>query len=390
MFYQKIKLIKNCSLLEYNLIEMKGHQVHHPIKVYVSLCASNDKSVRIKDVIANAFADVVEDAFADATPSRAKRRDDRLESIDQIAAKIAECDVVLVIFDSDYRQHIDANTATIGLEYQKIIESGKWIVPIVRSNHDHKFFPDTLEYHDCYSSASKAFLAFLDSLKDGTWKPKTPKRFKPKVKLTEEEKELFKAERNQTRDERNQKRDEYRKKRQETQRKRREEQQQEKTRLLELESTLNRMQTEHAIEMANQERLKHQRDYMQQELQASKDKVRELHEFKTKALTDLQELEKQAESVERVQRLLDQQKAEMDHLEKQRDVLKNKIAEANLELLDDDDSMRIECCICLERAKNTVLVPCGHQCACYECAIQTDKCPICRHSIQRVQKIFIC
>eukprot|EP01006_Ploeotia_vitrea_P012884 TRINITY_DN33957_c0_g1_i1.p1 TRINITY_DN33957_c0_g1~~TRINITY_DN33957_c0_g1_i1.p1 ORF type:complete len:277 (-),score=2.94 TRINITY_DN33957_c0_g1_i1:201-995(-) len=48
-----------------------------------------------------------------------------------------------------------------------------------------------------------------------------------------------------------------------------------------------------------------------------------------------------------------------------------------------------ECCICMTAPKEAVLVPCGHICACVECANQlqrTSRCPICRQSITQVIK----
>ncbi len=52
------------------------------------------------------------------------------------------------------------------------------------------------------------------------------------------------------------------------------------------------------------------------------------------------------------------------------------------------------CIICLTEAKNAVLVPCGHQSMCHDCALEwlmsnpMRQCPICRQRVKRVQKIF--
>ena len=50
------------------------------------------------------------------------------------------------------------------------------------------------------------------------------------------------------------------------------------------------------------------------------------------------------------------------------------------------------CMCCVAQPKNAVLVPCGHQSMCHDCAMQwllsTPQCPICRTRVKRVQKIF--
>ncbi|KEG10778.1 zinc finger family protein [Trypanosoma grayi] len=50
------------------------------------------------------------------------------------------------------------------------------------------------------------------------------------------------------------------------------------------------------------------------------------------------------------------------------------------------------CVVCLTNAKDTTLLPCRHMCLCYECASvlrfqQSNRCPICRASIERVMTI---
>nr|QBK87433.1 MAG: ubiquitin-protein ligase [Marseillevirus LCMAC201] len=48
------------------------------------------------------------------------------------------------------------------------------------------------------------------------------------------------------------------------------------------------------------------------------------------------------------------------------------------------------CVICMDKNNNTTCIPCGHNCCCYECAVNfvTDRCPICRTIIERVIKIY--
>lgn len=37
-----------------------------------------------------------------------------------------------------------------------------------------------------------------------------------------------------------------------------------------------------------------------------------------------------------------------------------------------------ECIICLDSHKDSVFIPCGHYCCCFECAEQCKDCPLCR------------
>jgi len=53
-----------------------------------------------------------------------------------------------------------------------------------------------------------------------------------------------------------------------------------------------------------------------------------------------------------------------------------------------------ECCVCLEKTRNTVLVPCHHLCLCELCAenlMQNTKasCPMCRAEVHKTIKIFL-
>jgi hypothetical protein len=51
-----------------------------------------------------------------------------------------------------------------------------------------------------------------------------------------------------------------------------------------------------------------------------------------------------------------------------------------------------QCMICMSEAANFLVVPCGHQCGCEDCLTQvvrtTNRCPICRTSISRLQRVF--
>nr|WHN38795.1 iap-3 [Mamestra brassicae multiple nucleopolyhedrovirus] len=52
---------------------------------------------------------------------------------------------------------------------------------------------------------------------------------------------------------------------------------------------------------------------------------------------------------------------------------------------DDDKSA---CKICFENQCNATFVPCGHVVACYTCALSVDSCPMCRHAITTIVKLF--
>ena len=51
-----------------------------------------------------------------------------------------------------------------------------------------------------------------------------------------------------------------------------------------------------------------------------------------------------------------------------------------------------ECAICMERMRNSVICPCHHLVACYECTKvllnRKDACPICRKDITEVIKVY--
>lgn len=52
------------------------------------------------------------------------------------------------------------------------------------------------------------------------------------------------------------------------------------------------------------------------------------------------------------------------------------------------------CSCCMERERNVLILPCNHVCTCFECATYirnkgNKKCPVCRHYIKGVTKIFL-
>ncbi|KAK4266407.1 hypothetical protein QN277_027336 [Acacia crassicarpa] len=59
----------------------------------------------------------------------------------------------------------------------------------------------------------------------------------------------------------------------------------------------------------------------------------------------------------------------------------------------DNDPEKEECVICMTEPKDTAVLPCRHMCMCSECAkalrLQSNKCPICRQSIEELIEIKI-
>ncbi|XP_058120412.1 E3 ubiquitin-protein ligase MYLIP [Anopheles ziemanni] len=49
----------------------------------------------------------------------------------------------------------------------------------------------------------------------------------------------------------------------------------------------------------------------------------------------------------------------------------------------------ITCPICADGEIDTTFLPCGHMTACRSCAVQCDRCPLCRSNIESISKIFL-
>ena len=60
---------------------------------------------------------------------------------------------------------------------------------------------------------------------------------------------------------------------------------------------------------------------------------------------------------------------------------------------DGDEKSRSECVICMTEPRDTTVLPCRHMSMCSECAkvlrMQSNKCPICRTSIESLLQIKI-
>ena len=46
--------------------------------------------------------------------------------------------------------------------------------------------------------------------------------------------------------------------------------------------------------------------------------------------------------------------------------------------------------ICMDGKINSVLLDCGHLCACVDCAKTLASCPVCRQRVRKVVKTFFC
>jgi hypothetical protein len=57
------------------------------------------------------------------------------------------------------------------------------------------------------------------------------------------------------------------------------------------------------------------------------------------------------------------------------------------------DAEETMCVVCMDAAKDHIIVPCGHQCVCARCAEQLTKtrspmCPVCREPIIQTMRVF--
>ncbi len=52
------------------------------------------------------------------------------------------------------------------------------------------------------------------------------------------------------------------------------------------------------------------------------------------------------------------------------------------------EAVKTECVVCLSAEPVMALMPCGHRCACADCAPSLSLCPICRSPVQEAKRIF--
>ncbi|XP_062603228.1 uncharacterized protein LOC134265001 isoform X2 [Saccostrea cucullata] len=55
----------------------------------------------------------------------------------------------------------------------------------------------------------------------------------------------------------------------------------------------------------------------------------------------------------------------------------------NLRLLEEK-----QCKICMDQEMNVMMEPCGHMCACHQCANQLRKCPICNQRVRKLHRVY--
>lgn len=55
----------------------------------------------------------------------------------------------------------------------------------------------------------------------------------------------------------------------------------------------------------------------------------------------------------------------------------------------DDSSTSNQCLICLTEEKQVACIPCGHLCACVACGHSLRSCPICRHQIEALVRVYV-
>jgi hypothetical protein len=81
--------------------------------------------------------------------------------------------------------------------------------------------------------------------------------------------------------------------------------------------------------------------------------------------------------------LSEQRKRARDRERERRERAETDQGEEKSETVDKDT-----CKICFSASANSVIIPCGHMCACMNCGVRLDKCPICRSEINRIQEVF--
>ena len=48
-----------------------------------------------------------------------------------------------------------------------------------------------------------------------------------------------------------------------------------------------------------------------------------------------------------------------------------------------------QCAVCMEAERTVAFVPCGHRCACEQCAEGLPRCPMCQKATTQVIKIYL-
>ena len=57
------------------------------------------------------------------------------------------------------------------------------------------------------------------------------------------------------------------------------------------------------------------------------------------------------------------------------------------------DTQNMSCTICVEKLRNSILIPCNHLVTCFDCSMilksKEAQCPVCRQNIENIIKIFV-
>jgi CRISPR/Cas system-associated endoribonuclease Cas2 len=69
---------------------------------------------------------------------------------------------------------------------------------------------------------------------------------------------------------------------------------------------------------------------------------------------------------------------------------KKKEALLAVEALEESKKDTQICLTCETNERDTVFLPCGHICSCYECGLENTKCPLCKKKIKSIKKVFLC
>ena len=56
---------------------------------------------------------------------------------------------------------------------------------------------------------------------------------------------------------------------------------------------------------------------------------------------------------------------------------------------DEDEEMDTDCVVCMDKPKNTVLMPCKHMCVCPACAASLETCPMCRATVESRINVYL-
>lgn len=50
---------------------------------------------------------------------------------------------------------------------------------------------------------------------------------------------------------------------------------------------------------------------------------------------------------------------------------------------------KMECLVCMDKERNTVILPCSHYAVCGECLVQCRNCPVCRGPMGGSIKVYV-